>query len=400
MHIHLDPVGGVAGDMFIAAMLDTFPELETGMVAAIRAAGLPGALVLGVEDYKDGVLTGKRFQVGDKGVLAHHDHHHRHVSFREIRALLSAPSLDAKTKRAANAIFALLAEAEASVHGIPADAVEFHELGGWDSIADIVGAAYLIEHGEASSWSIGSLPKGAGVIRTAHGDLPVPAPATARLLEGFELHDDGREGERITPTGAAIVRHLKCAQDPSLRPRKLKCSGYGFGSRRFPGISNVLRVLAFSAPRPAADWTTETVAVVEFEVDDQTPEDLATGLARVQEVQGVLDIVQFAGTGKKGRIAIRVQVLADPAALDEVLAACLDQTTTLGARYHLTSRAVLERRAASVQVDACTIRAKVARRGVAATIKPENDDVARNATTATERQALRSAVEAKFHADE
>ena len=123
--------------------------------------------------------------------------------------------------------------------------MSFHELGGWDSIADIVGAAALIAALPGATWSVSTLPLGRGRTKTAHGLLPVPSPAAARLLEGYEFVDDGLAGERVTPTGAAILKHLNATQSAQRIPRRLLRSGYGFGTKVFRGISNVLRVLVF-----------------------------------------------------------------------------------------------------------------------------------------------------------
>jgi uncharacterized protein (DUF111 family) len=239
MHIHLDPVGGVAGDMFIAAALHAFPEMRDGMLAAIRAAGIPHDVEFDASPHIDTVLSGMRFTVSDAHALHSHDHHHAHVPFRDIRARLQASGLLPAVRDRAIAIFTLLAEVEARIHGASVETISFHELGGWDSIADMVGAAYLIETIGAPSWSVGSLPLGSGLVKTEHGMLPVPTPATAMLLEGFAFHDDGRPGERVTPTGAAILRHLNCAARGDAPLGKLKCAGYGFGTRKLTGMSNV-----------------------------------------------------------------------------------------------------------------------------------------------------------------
>src|SRR5262249_10593072 len=173
--------------------------------------------------------------------------------FRDIRTRLERSTLKPGVKRRAIHIFTLLAEVEGKVHGMPAEAVSFHELGGWDSIADMVGAAFLIEALDPSTWSVSALPQGSGRVKTDHGWLPVPTPATALLLQGFELFDDGLPGERVTPTGAAILKHLNTAPGDAPhrhRPRRLLRIGTGFGTRTFPGLSNVLRVLV---SEPAAE---------------------------------------------------------------------------------------------------------------------------------------------------
>ena len=336
-HVHLDPLGGVAGDMFLAALLDAFPEHAEDTFAAMRAAGLPDRWQARLVRHDDGVLSGHRVLI--EAPAAEPDASPSH--FREIRESLCAAPLRPAVRDRAIAIFAELARAEARVHGVPVDEVHFHELADWDSVADVVGAACLIEALGAQSFSSAPLPQGSGRIATAHGALPVPAPATALLLEGLAVFDDGIPGERVTPTGAAILRHL--AVRPQL-PSGAWClagAGIGFGSRRLVGISNALRALAYE---PAATGRVDDrVAVIAFEVDDQSAEELALGLDALRAFDGVLDVIQLPAFGKKGRLATQVQVLAQPERLDEAIARCFAETTTIGLRWRIEARAVLAR---------------------------------------------------------
>ena len=370
-HIHLDPVGGIAGDMFIAAVLHAFPELRDGMLAAIRSAGLPPEIDICLEAHRDHALTGMTFAITGAVPAAGGAHHHR--TFSAIRQQLQASTLAADVRAEAIAMFSLLAGAEAQVHGMPVDEVSFHELGEWDSIADIVGAAFLVCQLQAT-WSVGPLPLGGGRVATAHGSLPVPAPATALLLEGFDCFDDGVGGERVTPTGAVILRRLGANRSRDGGSRKLLCNGTGFGARRLPGLSNVLRLLAFAA-QPAA-LARDRVAEILFEVDDQTGEDLATGLDKLRAHAGVLDVLQLPAFGKKGRMTTQVRVLANPPQLEQVCTACLEETTTIGLRYQLLERVILPRREQALEVDDMRVGVKAVTRGAAVTAKPEADDIA------------------------
>jgi pyridinium-3,5-bisthiocarboxylic acid mononucleotide nickel chelatase len=371
-HIHLDPLGGIAGDMFIAALLDAHPDLAAGTVAAMRAAGLPTAWRAEVVAYDDGLLAGRRTVIEPPDVdHDHHDHHDGPGTFRAIRAALQEAPLERPVRERAVAIFAELAAAEARVHGIAIDDVHFHELADWDSIADIVGAAWLIEALGTPSFSSAPLPQGSGRIKTAHGALPVPAPATALLLEGLPLFDDGVPGERVTPTGAALLRHLAVAPRLPAGAWRLTGSGIGFGTRRLPGLSNVLRALAYE-PADAATRSDDRVAVLAFEIDDQSAEDLAVGLDRLRAADGVLDVVQLAALGKKGRLTTQVQLLARPERLDPVIECCFIETTTIGLRWRLEARAVLAREL--VAVDEATVK-RVTRPGGARTAKAEIDAV-------------------------
>ena len=353
MHIHLDLVGGIAGDMFAGAMLDLRPDLAAGTLNAIRDAGLEPFVGVSVNPYTDGVLSGHKFDVDlpeptEHSEHHHHQHqhqhqHHHHVHWSKLRQSLSESRLDENTRNRAVSIFQGLAEAEARVHDKPVDDVTFHEVGAWDSIADIVAAAFLIEQQGPCSWSIGKIPIGSGRVKTQHGLLPVPAPATVLLLEGYACFDDGLPGERVTPTGAAIVKHLSPAPSIGINSRVLRRTGYGFGTKQFDGLSNVVRVLQFEEAE-SNHLPTDRVAAIHFEVDDQTPEDLAVGLEHIRASEDVLDVVQSAVMAKGGRHATHIQVLAKPEKLNSVSELCFRETTTIGVRVQHCDRIILKRR--------------------------------------------------------
>ena len=397
MQLHLDAVGGAAGDMVIACLLSAFPEHEAAVLASIRTAAPEVCCAL--VPHNDGVLEGRRFKVElrtpDRATHHHHDHvhgDHDHRHWVDIRAHLERCGLAPEVLRHALGIFTLLAEAEARVHGVDVETVSFHEVGAWDSIADIVGAAQLIASIGAERWSVGALPMGSGRVATAHGLMAVPTPATTLLLEGFDLIDDGVGGERVTPTGAAILRYL--APEPTRRagPRKLIGSGVGFGTRKLPGLSNCLRVLAFASTEGRAESEHRELAVVEFEIDDQSAEDLALGLDQLRAHPAIFDVVQAPAFGKKGRMMTAVRLLARPARLDEVIAEVFRQTTTIGLRHHIVNGAALTRSFAAEDVEGYRLRVKIAERPDGRTAKAESDDVLTHESHAR-RFALRRAAE-------
>lgn len=385
MHYHFDPVGGIAGDMFVAALLDLNPERADATIAAIREAGLEPGVTLEYRRYTDGILSGSRFMVAAPPSAEHHDH----VHWSGLRSRLADSALSPPVRERAIAIFSHLAEAEARVHDKPVDEVAFHEVGAWDSIADIVAAAFLIDALGPCSWSIGPIPLGSGRVRTDHGLLPVPAPATALLLAGLPCFDDGFSGERVTPTGAAIIRHLDPTTGVGREPRVLRQSGYGFGTRTFDGISNVLRVLRFDSAGAAATLG-DTVGVIEFDVDDQTPEDLARGLEALRAMAGVIDVVQIPVVGKYGRLGTLVRILAEPAHVRAVGEGCLRETTTLGLRLQIQDRIIVKRRDVTVAGD---INVKIAQRPDGATAKAQLSDIAAGASHAG-RERIRHQAEA------
>jgi uncharacterized protein (TIGR00299 family) protein len=381
LEVHLDLVGGLAGDMFIAALLDAYPEHEPAVTAAIQTVCTDIPVACALRAFKDAVLQGRQF--GVSAVSPTHArtpfmpaaHTHSHTSWAHIRRRLEEAGLPPAVSVHAIGIFELLAEAEAWVHGIEVEQVSFHEVGAWDSIADIVGAAAIIDALGVGYWSSSPVPLGSGRVTTEHGVLPVPAPATARLLTGMTLIDDGVGGERVTPTGAAILRYLcppHALGSPS-RIRKLIASGTGFGTRRLAGLSNHVRVLCFE---PALEAPAQRrIEVLEFEIDDQSAEDLAAGLDRLRKHDGVLDVTQSPVFGKKGRIMIHVQVLARAAKVEAVIDACFRETTTLGLRQRSVRGIGLERHIKEVQIEGRGLRVKVAKRPGGCTAKVESDDL-------------------------
>ena len=211
------------------------------------------------------------------------------------------------------------------------------------------------------------------------------------FFEGFEFEDDGVAGERVTPTGAAILNYLSANQPRDRKPRRLLRSGSGFGTRVLPGMSNVLRLLAFETA--AAQPETDRVAELAFEIDDQTPEDLAIGLEKLRAHPSVVDVLQAPAFGKKGRVTARVQLLADPDDLENVLDACFKETTTLGIRYQVQERRVLRRRQAEVDANGRKVRIKLADRPGGTTVKAEADDLSKVIGDHRDRERVRRAAE-------
>ena len=396
-HLHLDPLGGIAGDMFVAALLDAEPERAADCLrVAEMVAGVPCRLLR----HRDAVLAGARFSVAEGSHAHDHDghHHHPHTAWGDLRARLQRADLPERARQHALGIFAVLAEAEARVHGVEPEAVTFHEVGAVDSLADIVAAAWLIAaqadaDGDAT-WSIAPLPLGSGRVRTAHGVLPVPAPATALLLTGFAVFDDGIGGERVTPTGAAIIRYLGARDAPPRGARRAIGTGIGFGTRTLPGLPNVLRVMIGGAMALSADARPghRDLAVIAFEVDDQTAEDLAAGLDRLRTLTGVHDVLQMAAFGKKGRMAAHVQVLVAPEALEAAVEACFRETSTIGLRTQIAQGRALNRTVREVSVDGRPVRVKQVERPGGGTGKAECDDL-RDAPGHAARTRLRRAAE-------
>lgn len=375
--------------MFVAALCSARPELEPALHEALAGAGLPEGVSGRILADRRGGIAGARFVVESRA---------RAPASGELRAILArleAAALAPAVRRRAAAIYRRLGEAEAAVHGVPLERVHFHEIADWDTYADIVGAAALIEAVGSISWSIGPLPLGSGVVATAHGLLPVPAPATVRLLAGLPVRDDGLPGERVTPTGAAILAELAPAAHLPDRPLRLLASGHGLGTRELPDRPNLLRALVLAEAEPE-HAELEQVAVLRFEIDDQPAEDLALALERLRARPDVLDLCQWAVVGKRGRLASAVQLLCPAAAADALAEACLTETATLGVRIGCVRRRLLARDRRTVEVDGIAVRVKRARRPDGTpTAKAELADLAASGLDLAGRSRLGRRAEAR-----
>lgn len=372
--IDLNPLGGVAGDMFAAALLDAFPEHKAGLLADLERSGLPAGVTAGIAAASSNGLSGARF------VVTQETGERPPRSFTEVRAFVDAGDLGQTVRARAIAIFHHLAEAEAAVHGTTVDQVHFHEVSDWDSLVDILAAASLIDRLDGTRWRIGPLPLGRGTVQTAHGEIPVPAPAALHLLQGFEWLDDGGPGERVTPTGAAILRHLEPGPLGGPARGTLARIGVGCGTRETKGRPNILRAIAFSDVKvvPGAD----VVERLAFEIDDMTGEEIAVALDHLRATPGVIDVTTSAMTGKKGRPAAGFRLMVDPAAAETAVEACFSETSTLGIRLSTVRRRVLERRT----LESAETRAKAALRpGGMVTVKAESDDLAATTGLAARR---------------
>ena len=384
--IHLDLVGGIAGDMFVAALADTFPELAKAMIEGI--AKFPQSTKGRVEFVKhhDGVLEGLRFDAIEHAHSHRHDghgHSHDHVQYADICTLLKNSSLKAEVISHALNLFSLLAKAEAQVHGIKPEEVSFHEVGAWDSIIDFVAAAYFIDALGSIEWTFSALPIGGGTVKTAHGLLPIPAPATAILMKGIPVVDDGIQGERVTPTGATIVKYLlSISQAHPSSGMSISNYGNGFGSKKLANISNVLRCLAFEASEQTIH--DDQISTITFEIDDQTSEDLAIGIDALRQYPGVIEVYQGSLFGKKGRMLTQVQILAKSDALESICEQCFIETSTLGLRIAKVERKILSR--SELSLDEPKTRVKIAKRpNNEGTAKAEIADIAAISSSASQR---------------
>jgi len=381
--------------MFAAAILDLHPEYKKDIQGLVTAIDLENEIELNISGYNDKNLSGTMVDVKEKKTLSEHSHRH----YSQIKRLINNSGLTEKIKRHAIGIFDLLAQSESNVHGIPVDEVAFHEVGALDSIADIVVAAYLINKVGDVTWSCDPIPVGRGNIRTAHGILPLPAPAVVNLLEGYPVCTDEFDGERITPTGAAILRYINPDFHLSRDLHIAGKAGIGFGQKQFKGMSNILRVLEYKVSGKD-NYQYGKVAQIEFELDDQTPEDIGVALDKLRSIDSVFDIVEKPVYAKKGRLAHQIKILCNTADVEAVARACFEQTTTLGLRWYIANRIVLKRDFYTASEDGNSIKVKMSQRpGGYLTAKAEIDDVREISRNHTERTTARDRAEKKAKAD-
>lgn len=368
-HIHITPLGGMAGDMFVAGMLAAFPDF-IGPVLKATDTVLPQFNADLSKCTKAGIAA-RQFMVPKQTDATP-------IQYPDMDRLLAAADLCDTTRTHSRAMLRLLAEAEAKVHGLPLEQVHFHEIADWDTLADLTAAAVLVGLLEGWTWSLDPLPLGGGTVKTAHGLLPVPAPATAHLLRGLMVLDDGVGGERVTPTGAAIMRYIADTLTLRARPMgRLQATGYGAGSRDLPGLANVAVVQVITGAAQPGD----TVAVLEWDIDDMTGEEIAVASDHLRACEGVLDLVTLSLTGKKGRHAAGFRLLAQPAHVDAVALAVFAQTSTLGLRLRQDQRIILPRETQP--------GVKLAIRPTATTLKVESDAVSELPTLAERRAKAR-----------
>ena len=372
---YFDAGSGISGDMTIGALLDLgMPGVDlSGLARGLEPLGV-GGYRLTAEPVRLGAVRATSFDVliGDDRGGAHHHHHRDWASIRSLIERAGSAGMARTVIERALGIFGVLAEAEAAVHEVAVEAVHFHEVGAIDAIVDIVGTAWCLESLGIEACFVGVLPSGTGYVDSEHGRLPVPAPATVRLLAGFEVMAGDGEGELVTPTGAAILR----ATAKPIRPQMtIDRIGVGAGKKRWRDRPNVLRVFLGECD-PDSD---QQVAVIEAEIDDMTPVALAHAAERLRSA-GTIDVTVVPAQMKKGRTGFRLTVLCDPTAIDSVARTVLAETTTLGLRFRSMGRTVLARRIDHVSTPYGTIAVKVGiRPSGETTAEPEFEDVARAA---------------------
>jgi uncharacterized protein (TIGR00299 family) protein len=379
---YLDTFSGISGDMTVGALLALGFPLAT-LEAAIAALGLRGVELVAEPVSRSGIMATK-FHVHVHGRRpdaphahehghAHHDHPHR--PYGTIRALLAGSSLPEPARATALAIFARLAEAEGRVHGIAADAVEFHEVGALDAIVDVVGAALGLAHLGVEAVYASPLPMGQGRVQAAHGALPIPAPAVVELLRGRPVRLEDGTAELVTPTGAAIVAAV--ARPETVPELRVHAVGYGAGDRTLADRPNLLRIVVGEAVAAAG---ADEVVVIETTIDDLSPQLYEHVLERLLAA-GARDAFLVPVTMKKSRPGTMLRVLAAPADRERLAGIVFAETSTIGLRWTTWQRTVLPREERTVETPWGAVRVKLARApDGTVNVAPEFDDCRRLAT--------------------
>lgn len=396
--LYLDCSMGAAGDMLIAALLELHPQPED-FLRQMNALGLPGVEVTAQKAVKCGIqgthvsvlVHGQEEDDAlDHGHEHHHEHHHdhdhdhehnhihghshdhehshSHVTAAEIGHLIDRLPLPEAVRADARAVYQLIAQAESAVHGHPVDQIHFHEVGTLDAVADVVGVCLLLHDLAPDTVAASPVHVGSGQVRCAHGLLPVPAPATALLLQGVPIYGGSIQGELCTPTGAALLKHFVQSYGPLPAMTPL-ASGYGMGTRDFPA-ANCLRATIGESAAGGGE-----VAELCCNLDDMTGEAAAFACEELLAA-GALDVWTAPITMKKGRPGVLLTCLCPAAEAERMTTEILRHTTTLGVRRRLCGRTTLSRREETVETAFGPLRRKVSEGAGVRRTKWEYEDLA------------------------
>jgi uncharacterized protein (TIGR00299 family) protein len=410
---YIDCFAGIAGDMFLGALLDAgVPEhvlhdataaLNIGASLNAERVDRSGISSIKVHVLEDGVAAERDSKIDEQRsngytqqprtqhlhkaghVHTHehaqgqHDHPHQHHhgrSLSEIRRLIQNAALADRVKQTAIQTFELLGASEAKIHNVPVDNIHFHEVGAVDAIVDIVCACAGVRHLRVDAWHCSAINVGGGTVVCAHGTFPVPAPATADLLRGMPTYSAHVQKELVTPTGAALLRMLSPTFGPQ-PPMQIEKVGYGAGTRNTKGLPNVVRLSigdAFAAKVPSDSDERTAVTVLETALDDMSPQLLAHVAERAL-AEGALDAMLTPVIMKKGRPGTLLTLLCEPAQAETFERLILRETTTLGVRIRNDRRRCLDRKHVPASTPYGNIRVKIASlSGEVLNIAPEFED--------------------------
>lgn len=387
--LYLDCGMGAAGDMLTAALLELLPDPD-GFVDELNALGIPGVQYRREASVKCGI-TGTHMSVTVNGVeesdhahAHHHDHEHthehehtnehehtphQHSSLHRIRHIISGLHLPEAVQHNAKAVYGLIAEAESRAHNVPVTEIHFHEVGTMDAVADVVAVCLLMDRLAPERVIVSPIHVGSGHVHCAHGILPVPAPATAYILQGLPIYGGSVKGELCTPTGAALLKHF-ATEFGEMPVMRVGAIGYGMGKKDFPAANCVRSMLG------EAGESSHTVCQLSCNVDDMTAEAIFFSMDRLFDA-GALEVYTTPAGMKKSRPGTLICALCPEAAREAVVEAMLRHTTTIGIRESLCRRYVLERHIESIETPYGVVRRKDSCGYGVTRSKYEYDDLAR-----------------------
>ena len=379
---------GAAGDMLTAALYELLPNREE-FLHTLNHMGLPGvefhavpAQSCGISGtHMDVVLHGER----EESLDHHHDHnhhhhehehehghehhHHHHTTLHDVEHLIGHLNLPAPVLEQARAVYHRLAQAESKAHGVEVDLVHFHEVGALDAVADVAAACYALYLLHPDEVVVSPVHVGSGMVHCAHGIVPVPAPATAHLLEGVPCYGGDIQGELCTPTGAALLTTFATRFGP-MPPMVLEHTGYGMGKKEFPAANCVRAMLG------RTQETGSEILELVCNLDDMTPEALSFACQRLLE-EGALDVYTLPGCMKKGRPGWQLVALCDPARKDPLIHQVFALTSTTGLRVRTCEKHVLSYTITTRETPYGPVRVKKAQGYGVRRSKPEYEDMAR-----------------------
>jgi uncharacterized protein (TIGR00299 family) protein len=368
---YFDCFSGISGDMTLGALVDA--GCDAGRLCAeLHGLQVPGWELSTEKVWKNGMAaTAVRVKTEDQS---------RHRSLSAIEEILAKSRLAPHVRERAIAIFRTLGHAEAAVHDVPVEKIHFHEVGAVDAIVDIVGSCIGFEALGIEKFACSPLNVGGGTAKMAHGELPVPAPATARLLIDKPTYSNGVQRELVTPTGAAIVATL-CESFGPQPAMRVAAIGYGAGAADLPGQPNVMRLMVGEASETGATaGFAEEIAVIEANLDDMNPQIYGYFLEQAL-VAGALDVFTAPVQMKKNRPGVLLTVLCRPQDTEALTALIFAETTTFGVRTHRAQRRILPRESVTVATSYGSVRVKVARvEGRVVQATPEYEDCRQHAT--------------------
>lgn len=369
--LYLDLGMGAAGDMLTAALLELCPHKD-GIIKKLNSLNIPGVHYEREIMKKSGIcgthmhviVNGSEEECGHEHEEGHHEHsHHHHISMSDIGEIVSKLNTSEKIKKQILDVYNIIADAESRVHGEPVSQIHFHEVGNMDAIADVAAVCILINELNIGKIVVSPVHTGSGFVMCAHGKLPVPAPATALILEGVPYYSDGLKGELCTPTGAALIKYF--ADDFSDMPAMVvEKTGYGFGKKEFERLNCVRALLgtAFQCSEVTSECDnscekTDKVVELACNIDDMTAEEIGFATEKILEA-GALDVYTISAYMKKNRPGTVICCLCHEDEREKFAKIMFKYTTTIGVRQYNCDRYILSRKTENIETDYGNVRVK------------------------------------------